>query len=154
VCLQLGLVGGFRHVNLKEDENLELSRTSLSPLLPVPFLGTNFGPGNTTTVVDSFQTRNQFYGGQMGARASWCLGKLSAQVDARVALGVTHQEIDVAVSTMLITPYGSTTMAPGGLFAGPSRMGRFGKDAFSVIPEVENQIELPSRESPEPVGRL
>jgi hypothetical protein len=88
--LSLSLLAGFRQLDLTEAEELAAYRNSLSPLLLIPFLGVNCGPGFATIIVDHFQTRNQFYGGQLGARASFLAGRLSGQTDIRVGLGSTH----------------------------------------------------------------
>jgi hypothetical protein len=53
-----------------------------------------------------------------------------------VALGTTHQTVDVNGFTTITPPGGPATVVPGGFLALPSNIGRFTRDPFSVIPEV------------------
>jgi hypothetical protein len=130
-------LAGFRYLDLSEKVDLMLERSSLDV---VPFQGNLFGPGSIISSVDNFHTRNQFYGGQLGARAIYTYGKVFAQVDAKVALGDTHQAIGVNGLSTLTMVDGTRTTASGGLFAGPSRMGHFTADQFSVVPEGEFKV--------------
>jgi Putative beta barrel porin-7 (BBP7) len=114
-----------------------LNRTSTAG---VPFQGVIFGPGNVISSVDSFRTRNQFYGGQIGARASYTRGNFFGELDAKLAIGDTHGTVDVSGSSSLTSTTGNITTAPGGLFAGPSKLGRFSQDEFSWLPEVELKV--------------
>jgi hypothetical protein len=120
-----------------------VSRTSLGPVPPggVPFLGKVFAPGNFISSLDTFVTRNQFYGGQLGVRAAYTHGRLYGQVDVKLALGNTHQVVNIegvsALTSSSGVPLGA---ARGGLFAGPSRLGTLSSDSFSIIPEVEFKV--------------
>jgi hypothetical protein len=138
--LSLQCLAGIRCAGLEEGEDLVASRASVNPGVLLPFLGTGYGPGNTTTTVDYFHTRSEFYGGQLGARAAYAAGRLSGQIEARIALGATHSQIAVDGLTALTTAGGAVTTAPGGLFTGPSRLGQFCRDDFSVLPEVEARL--------------
>jgi hypothetical protein len=133
----LTTLAGFRYLDGIEQEDLLLARTST---VVVPFQGNTFGPGSIISSADHFHTRNQFYGGQLGARASWAPGKFFAEADAKVALGSTHQGVSVdGLSTLTMTD-GTRNTAVGGLFAGPSRIGHFASNHFSVVPEGEFKV--------------
>jgi hypothetical protein len=134
---RLGALAGFRYLDLQEQETLLLSRTDMNG---VPFQGTIFGPGNAIGSVDSFSTRNQFYGGQLGLRATYTAGRWFAEVDAKAALGDTLRTIDVTGNSSLTMTNGAVLTAPGGLFAGPSRVGTFTSNTFGVIPEGEFKL--------------
>jgi hypothetical protein len=133
---------GFRNLNL--DEGLRIS----APTEGIPgdailfFNGSLFFPPVQTTSTDTFRTHNHFYGGQVGARAWWQGGNVFAALAAKVALGSTHQVVDVSGSSELRA--GGTgpilATAPGGLFAQPSNSGRFSHDDFAVVPEVGANI--------------
>lgn len=118
-CTGIDLLAGFRGIAL--DDNFELTATSMV-LAP---------PMGTVIVQDRFETRNRFYGGQLGARAEFCWGRLSIDVTGKVALGNTHQRVEVGGNTVV-----GGLSGPGGLFARPSNSGVFERDRFTAIPEV------------------
>lgn len=128
------VLAGFNWMRL--DETLTVTESIL--VLPGinPALGFPFVPGNTITVVDQFHTRNNFYGGQVGARLWWWRDRLFANATGLVALGNNHQQVDITGSTSVTTPAGATTVLPGGLLALPTNIGSYSRDRFSVIPQV------------------
>ena len=133
VCLDV--LAGFRYLQL--EENLEIDGSSV-PLdaSTVSYRGQDLPAPAVTTLSDRFHTRNEFAGGQLGVRTEWACGSASLQLTGKVALGNTHQTVDVAGSSALFTgPVGPVNTVPGGLFAQPSNSGRFTDDAFTVIPE-------------------
>jgi hypothetical protein len=145
-ALNMTLLGGFRYLNL--DERIDVSRFSTdfggllaSPANPAPPFGLAELPGSTLAGVDSFHTRNQFYGGQLGVRAQYALsGGLLIDVRASVALGTTHQTIDIAGTTTQTQPGLAPASFPVGALAGASNGGHFGHDAFSVVPEAQVRL--------------
>ncbi len=140
-----GLVG-FRYMDLKEDMSMYTTTTN-NPNLPGSFIlfpGGGFGPGSGATQ-DSFSTRNQFYGGNVGAEARATFGKFFVDVTGKVALGDTHESLNVAGLTAVSGTNALTGAAvsgyyPGGILALPTNSGHFTKDNFSVIPEVELKL--------------
>ncbi len=86
---------------------------------------------------DVFSTRNQFYGGQVGLRGEYALGKLLLATTAKVALGSNHESVQVEGASTLLMPGVAPTTVPVGQFAGPSNIGRRTRDEFAVVPEVE-----------------
>lgn len=126
-----GLVG-FRWLDLHEGLTITEDITSLKAIK-----GTDiFNPGTHIRVVDSFQTRNRFYGGQLGLdgelrRGNWFVGG-----SVKVGLGVTNQTIDIAGNQLITAPNGQQRSFNGGLLAVPSNIGRHTRDQFSVVPEV------------------
>ena len=80
------VLGGFRYLNLAED--LDLSQnTTLLPGGTAGFAGMLLPMSGTFAVLDQFRARNQFYGGQIGMRASYTGERWFAEIDAKVALG-------------------------------------------------------------------
>jgi hypothetical protein len=133
-CYQSGhrvdLIAGFRYLGLNEDLHIAENLTFL-PTAPSPFV-----PGETITVVDGFGTRNNFYGGQIGARGEWCRGRWFMNVLGKVALGDTHQEVRISGTTDFTDPGVPTVRQQGGLLALPTNIGSYSRDQFSVVPEI------------------
>jgi hypothetical protein len=125
--LQVDLISGFRYLNFNE----KLTFATSSPDLP------NVGTGTFDTI-DRFNADNNFYGGNIGVRASWCLGALGISATAKCALGVMHQTLDVSGSTTSNAFFGTggqTINLPGGYLALPTNIGSTSRDRFAVIPE-------------------
>ena len=123
----MDVLGGFRYLDLREGlgiaENLQVF-----PGAPI-FAGASIG------AFDQFDTRNQFYGGQLGVRAEVRQDRLFANFTGKLALGDTHQTVDINGATTITPPGGPAIVRPGGLLALPSNAGRFSRDEFSVVPE-------------------
>jgi hypothetical protein len=95
---------------------------------------------------DVCRTRNDFYGGQIGARGEWARGRLSVGVSTKVALGVTSQK--VAFNGGLTQAFTAEGMdgfgnpiesvqinqsSNGGLLFQPVT---YTRDRFTVVPDV------------------
>src|SRR5262249_13172080 len=104
------LLVGFRYLDVEDDLSIaSVTRsTPASPNTLIPFNRQTIGAPFTLGVLDSFQTRNQYYGGQLGFHLETTRGRLFANLRTKVALGVMHQEADIAglsrVTGVLITP--------------------------------------------------
>jgi hypothetical protein len=129
------MIGGFRYLDLSEDLNIARQRTVL-PAGVDRFLGTAVFAGNNLALVDDFHTRDQFYGGQIGARGEYRLGRFFVDAMGKVALGDIHQVVEINGTTTLTTPAGAVSTASGGLLALQSNIGRNTHDTFAVIPEA------------------
>src|ERR1019366_9924695 len=66
----------------------------------------------------------------------WWWNRLFVNATGIVALGDTHQTVDINGSTRITTPGGATTVLPGDLLAQPSNIGHYARDQFSVVPEL------------------
>lgn len=128
---RVSVLGGFQYLNLSESLTITENVVGL-PTAPEPF--TN----QLITVQDSFSTRNNFYGGNLGADARWYWGRWSVDVRGQVALGVTAETLGITGGQQFIpgipTAAGLTQHFTGGLLALPSNIGVFYHDAFSVVP--------------------
>ena len=124
-------LAGFRYVNL--NEGLHLTETSLVTLAPqfIPLFPFN---GNTITLSDSFDTRNHFYGGQIGTRAELHLKRWTFDILTKVAVGVSHETIAIRGFTGIDTQ--PATAVNAGLFAVSSNSGQFSRSTFAAVPEV------------------
>ena len=124
-------LAGFRYVNLVE--GLHITETSLVTLAP-QFIGMFPFNGNTITVSDSFDTRNHFFGGQVGTRAEFTHKRWTLELLSKVALGVSHQSVAIRGFTGIDTQPASAVNA--GLLAVSSNSGQFSRNVFAVVPEV------------------
>ena len=121
-------LAGFRFLNL--DESLQITES---------FTGV---PGNPVTgglvgvVTDRFRTSNQFYGGQLGLLTQFQWNRWSLNLATKVALGETHQSIQIDGAQSIANPGMLPTLTPGGLLALPTNSGNFTRDRFAVVPEV------------------
>jgi hypothetical protein len=93
-------------------------------------------PTATFTIFDRFETRNTFYGGQIGARAEWQRGCWFVNLLGKVAVGSTHQEVRISGATVINQPGAAPIVRQGGLLALPTNIGTYSRDTFSVVPEV------------------
>lgn len=121
---------GYRHLNLREDLTITESLVAGPLDAPQP-------PGTRIVVQDQFKTRNQFHGGQVGYAVGRRWGRFDVNARASVALGVTHQELDITGSQAILQP-GQQTPAVfhGGLLAVGPNLGHFTNNEFSVVPEA------------------
>ncbi|HEV3439787.1 MAG TPA: BBP7 family outer membrane beta-barrel protein [Gemmata sp.] len=171
----LDLLMGFRYAEL--DENLEMASTVtrtqnittvFEPALGLPINGQPV-VDNSLVVnnrTDQFNTRNSFYGGQVGARSEFRFDQLSLFVGAQVGLGDMSEVVDVngfSNNTTLssITPTKSTllagipltiptgaavvtsktvTQSVGGLFAQPGNIGSYQRNVFAVVPQADFKV--------------
>jgi hypothetical protein len=119
---------GFRWLELRDELEIE-EDVLVNP--NVPRLG-----GSRVLVTDEFDTRNSFYGGQIGVRREIWRDRWFVNGTAKVAIGVTHQVVDIHGSTTIIAPDGTATTQQGGLLALSSNIGHYSRDRFAVVPEV------------------
>jgi hypothetical protein len=137
------VIVGYRYSDLTESLAISNSLRSITNALNVSFNAVNLAGlpmGFTTTASDRFKSRNQFNGATLGLRSSLYVGQVSAMVDMKLALGGTHQTLNVGGTSSLISPDGSVQTVPGGLLAVASNSGNFTADAFSVIPELNVNV--------------
>lgn len=118
-----GLIG-YRFMQLDDDVAINERLTSLDT-----------DPAGNFSVNDTFSTRSQFNGLDLGvvyrrSRGYWTLDLL-----AKLAFGTTRQTVDIRGSTSRTQPTAETEA--GGLLALPgANIGSFKRDRFSVVPEV------------------
>jgi hypothetical protein len=127
--VRLDLLGGFRYLDLSEDYGFQINLTGVPSGLVPAFNG---------VYADQFSTRNQFYGGNIGARgeARWNSWFLAGS--AQVALGDVHERLSIG-GTSSQSGGGAgfvNAVFPGqGVFAQQTNSGVFLRDRFAVLPE-------------------
>jgi hypothetical protein len=132
-CARLDLLVGYRYMHLQDATTIEENLLGTDPLERALPLGARI------LLVDRFETINSFNGGQLGLAGERSWGRWSAGLRTLVALGDTHQTVQINGVSQFITAQGSST-AVGGLLAQPSNIGSFGSDHFSVISEIAGNI--------------
>jgi hypothetical protein len=120
-------LAGVRYLNL--DERLTVA-TQIVNTVAAPTL-----PGATISTIDSYRTRNEFYGGQVGAEVEFRRECWYLHIHGKLGLGDTHQELEITGGSTVTTPTGTFTL-PGGVLTQASNIGRISRDHFAVVPEV------------------
>jgi hypothetical protein len=93
-------------------------------------------PGTRVTVTDAFATQNQFYGGQVGTNVELRNGRWFADLRGSIALGMTHESLEITGSQVHTQPGGATMTFAGGLLALPgANIGQFSQNHLSFVPE-------------------
>jgi hypothetical protein len=127
---KVGLLAGVRYLKLQE--GLHITEEGIAPansLFPPP--------GSVGVTMDMFDTRNQFFGGQLGLVTEFHKGCWYVELRTKVALGETHQVLDInGGQTINGIPQISPPGGPGGLLALSSNIGHYSRNRFSVVPEV------------------
>ena len=125
------VLGGLRFLSLEESLRLRYQVNNLQPMLA--FGGDLLPVDSLITAVDSYSTRNHFYGGQVGGRLDWNYGKFNLGASAKLALGVNDQRLTINGSTTRFD--GATSLYAGGVFANASNIGRYDTSRFAMVPE-------------------
>ncbi|MBI3860408.1 MAG: BBP7 family outer membrane beta-barrel protein [Planctomycetia bacterium] len=129
------LLGGYRYLNLNEELALATSQRD----------DVFFFPGQFVNTIDQFQTRNDFHGGQLGIRGQWTSGAWFFGSTLKLALGSTHEVVDIRGATttnsgpFLISEIPVTTV-PGGIYTQPTNIGTYQRDRFALLPEVSLRL--------------
>jgi hypothetical protein len=124
--LGLHVLGGFRFLDLQEG----LTVNQVSTLMN----GGGLIAGNSA-LNDIFQTRNLFYGGQVGSQVELRWRKFTTNLVGKAALGSMHEVVDIRGDSTVGSGT-NTTVSPAGLLAVSSNSGRQTRDEFTVVPEV------------------
>ena len=124
------LLAGFRYLDLAE--NLTIDQALVDPVNAI-----------YDSIHDQFGTRNQFYGGQIGSHVEMQFGRLGLDVVGKLALGTSHQGVDVSGFTTETGP-GSANPGtfPGGVLTQPTNIGQQTRNQFTVVPEVQCKIRF------------
>jgi Putative beta barrel porin-7 (BBP7) len=128
---ELTALAGFRYVDLLEHLNI----TTLSSDITT-------NPNTILLQSDQFGTRNQFFGGQLGGKVSWQGDRIGLDLAGKLALGATHQTVDIQGFSTQAGPNVVNGTFPGGFFTQQSNMGRYTANRFSVIPSLEMKFYM------------
>lgn len=121
---RIDVIGGYRYLNL--DERI-LIREDLNSLLSTD-------PGSFD-ISDRFDTSNEFHGADIGFIWEWESTKWSLELLSKLAIGNTHQKVNIAGETT-VSNGGASFTEEGGLLALRSNSGTYRRDVFTVVPEI------------------
>jgi hypothetical protein len=123
----LGMLGGFRWLQVKEAYTVTTSSSYLPPQ-----------PQDIWNTTDKFDAVNDFYGAQLGVRGRYDSDRWFANGVLKVGIGGMAQKVDVSGSLVTndFTGFGPTQTFPGGYFALPTSIGGYTRTVFAVVPEV------------------
>src|SRR5262249_2194102 len=128
-----GLVG-FRYLDLHDqlsiEENVTLQRD-------IPGVAR---AGDQIFVFDHFNTRNQFYGGQIGIDAEWRRGRWYLETGVKCAFGVTHQSLDINGGQRITSVNGGGQNFTGGPLALPSNTRHLPPARFGPLPHLHPKL--------------
>jgi len=134
--LHIDLLAGFRYFDV-EDGLYDAQASSIGPNSILPTLLT------TTVSTDKIDTRNRFYGGQIGAEAEFCRGRWYAGLAATIALGENHETVNINGATTILTSLNGvntiTNVAASPLSLATNR-GQHSHDEFAVVPELKLKL--------------
>jgi hypothetical protein len=118
------LLAGFRTMGLDEDlivhEQLQVLRA----------------PGGAFDVVDHFQAKNRFYGGQIGAEWQCRKGRWDLDIKSKLAIGGTQQMVTISGADQITDAAGGVRSFNGGLFAQQSNIGTYTRSRFTFVSDV------------------
>jgi hypothetical protein len=139
---ELNGVAGFRYLDLYEAFDLSASLMGFgNNSLDTTHGVVNFA-GESGTLADHFQTRNQFYGGTLGLKGRYTLGRWSIDASARVSLGASLDVLNVngGYHDVNFPNSGQSSSGSEGFYAQPSNEGRTAQNKFAVAPEGQIKV--------------
>ena len=126
------MIGGYRFY--RYDSDLSISEN----LTVLPGTQTQLVPGTNIIVIDSFRTRNDFNGGEIGLqcykqrKCVWLDGM------AKVGLGQNVRSVTINGETITSVPGAGTVTSAGGLLTSSvTNIGHYRDTDFAVIPEFK-----------------
>lgn len=137
------LLVGFLYLDLREslDINEDYGPLAIPGGNPIPFNGGVVDFPHVLQVHDRFRTHDQFYGGQVGGRVNVAFNRFDLNLLGKLAMGTTHQVVDVfGITTDQIGSGPVLAQANGGLLAVPTNSGRFTQNLFTVVPSAEIKL--------------
>jgi hypothetical protein len=129
---RLDVLGGYRFINL--DENLLIRGTRVTP----PLAG---DPAIVTESIDSFDTDNEFHGGEIGLLLEMYCGCWTFEMMGKCALGLNYQEVTINGTTTNSAAGVPPAVFTGGFLALPSNSGTFTQDEFMAVPEAHVRVK-------------
>jgi hypothetical protein len=118
----LEVFAGFRYLDL--DDRLSI------------FTSTDFLGIGTSSQADIFQTRNRFYGGQIGASFDLNERRWSLTMQGKLALGGMSEAVDIRGSTVDVFNGAAPQAFVGGVLAQQGNIGHFTHSQFVAMPEL------------------
>lgn len=129
-CSRSEMLFGFRGLQLTEGVMISEDSVSTDPANPGAF-----------QIFDSFKTRNQFSGLDLGWAYKRTRGYWTFDSQVRLALGTTHQTVTIDGRTRITDP-GNPPAGNfvGGILAQRTNIGNFDQDEFTAVPELRANL--------------
>ncbi|HUG70256.1 MAG TPA: BBP7 family outer membrane beta-barrel protein [Pirellulaceae bacterium] len=121
---RLDLLLGYRFLRL--DDSLQMNEQLTSQLVNEP---------GTFDITDSFATRNEFHGGEIGMSRTESYRRWTLDMLLKVAFGNVRQSVSIDGSTIIDDGTGPQAFT-GGLLAQRTNIGDYTRDRFALIPEL------------------
>lgn len=115
---------GYRFYELAESLQVRERLQSLDTTSPGSF-----------DIIDRFESRNQFNGGEIGVLWQGRRGWWSLDALMRLGIGNNHQTVTISGSTTTVEN-GTTASANSGIFTQRTNIGTHDRDQFGFIPEL------------------
>ena len=128
----LDVLGGYRYLRFTDRLAVAENLTSVNPASPV-FIA----PGTRIQVGDAFGAKNEFNGFDAGLSASFDRGPWELDLLAKLAVGPTHQAVDINGGTTITVPTTAPVSSTGGLLALSPNIGHHSRTEISVVPELD-----------------
>jgi hypothetical protein len=127
VCCGCGwrvdLLAGYRYLRLHEGLDISETEIGLNPANPVS--------GVPFVIHESFNTTNNFHGGELGFIGEYQCDRWFIRAAGKVALGGTVQTVAINGNTQ----FGAAPAVAGGFLTLPSNIGQYDSTRFAVVPE-------------------
>lgn len=92
--------------------------------------------GEIFQLSDNFRTRNEFYGSEVGFRTRLQRNRWSLEFLTKVAVGNTHEAVEINGQSTYTAADGASQTVNGGLLAVGSNSGKYNRDVFTMIPQI------------------
>jgi len=138
----LNLEGGFRYYELDETLNITANSQLFTPTTYTDNFGNTLAfapPGSTVTVVDQFNTHNNFYAGQVGAQLQYSMNRFFFSGATQIAMGDMHESVSVNGYTNVFPVNSSPVSLQGGNYA-TNQIGTYSLNKFAVAPQVRLNV--------------
>ena len=130
-CNTIDFLVGYQNSWIQED--LTIQSTSTAPVIP--------GPGEATlNLRDSFDVSNEFNGTLLGVAGRFQRRNLTCEALAKVGLGNMQSTVTIQGQTTRDTGGGPLVEPGGGLLARSTNIGRFTREEFSIVPELQVKL--------------
>jgi hypothetical protein len=118
---------GYRYYRYDESIRIRQALTTTDP---------NFAAGTQAFTSDSFSTRNEFHGLDIGFRSQFFWENLTLDVLTKVAAGRLSRTITIDGNQVVTAPGAAPVVQSGGLLAPGSSNASFGSGDWKVMPEA------------------
>ncbi len=136
----VNLLLGLRYIDFKESLAVQ-SQTFFVPGAATFFYGLALTAPNRVDVEDAFDTRNQYFMGQIGLQGEWRYRRWVFSLAGKLGMGDVRETTDITgLSRLVLTAGSAPNEVPGGLFALSSNMGKAHDDKFVCMPEGKVQV--------------